>query len=259
VVVSVLYTKLIYTGPLMRVVIPLAKWSNASLLKLDGKPLSVLHADASLFAGRLGVDIETDFGVIALDNIPVRDIFDFNDFQGYRIQIPDCQDYDYENPSLRPWFSTDSGYSDIQWMDASIDLQDDRLLSVKIDLATSESEDARPRRLCGTLIANCSPLDSTQLLYSLGPIPVRFAECYLPILDLPGLPPDATVKHAISTFGPPDHSGGGITSKHGFIPEWIRYTLSSCYLRFQIEHDQITNFTIMRLSDPPCDLLERRG
>ncbi|WP_145384997.1 hypothetical protein [Stieleria neptunia] len=239
-----------------RRVITLANWNNESLLKLDGKSLSVLHADASLFAGRLGIDIDTDFGEIALDNIPVRDIFDFRDFRGYRVQIPNCEDYGYENPLLHPWFSTDSGYADIQRLDASLDLLDDRLLSVQIDLTTSECEDALPRSLCGTLIANCCPLDSTQLLHSLGPIPVRFAERYLPMLDLPGLPSDATQKHAIAAFGPPDHSGGGISSKQGTIPEWIRYALPNCYLRFQIVHDRITNFTIMRLSDPPCDLLK---
>jgi hypothetical protein len=226
------------------------------LLELDGNPLSVLQADASLFAGRLDVVIESDCDAIGLNNIPVREIHEFSGFRDYRIHIPDCHDYDYENPLLQPSFSIDSEKSDIKRLDASLDLRDDGLLSVTIDLATSESEESLPRNLYGTLLAYCSSLDSTQLLFSLCPMPIRFAECYLPILGLPALPPDATLKHVIAAFGPPDHSGGGNTSNYGFIPAWIRYTLPICYLRFQIERDQITIFNIMRLSDPPCDLAE---
>ncbi|QDV22901.1 hypothetical protein [Aureliella helgolandensis] len=225
------------------------------MLELDRKPLSVIQADASLFAGRLGIDIETDFGAIALDNIPVPDVSDFTALLDYRIRIPNCHEYNYEDPLLRPWFSTEMGYSDVNRLDTSLRLRDDRLLSVTIDLSTSETEGSLPQNLRGSLLANCSPVDSTQLLTFSGPIPIRFAESYLPILGLPSLPSNATLKHVTSAFGKPDHTGGSANSKHGSVPAWIRYTLPSCYLRFQIEGELISIFTIMSLSDPPCDLL----
>jgi hypothetical protein len=94
---------------------------------------------------------------------------------------------------------------------------------------------------------------------TLEPIPIRFASYYLPIIGLPPVPKDATLSDITRIFGPPTHQGGGLHPKIGMIPMWLRYTMSNCFVRFQLENERATDLTIMSLDDPPCDLVKKTG
>ena len=109
-----------------------------------------------------------------------------------------------------------------------------------MDLHAIESESDTKLSIHGQIRAEGHPIDAQRLLYSSsGPIPIRFADHYLPLLGLPKIPVGSTLADVTKILGQPNHRGGGFHAVFKIIPQWIRYTLSNCYLRLQLENDII--------------------
>jgi hypothetical protein len=130
------------------------------------------------------------------------------------------------------------------------------LLTLSLDLVTGsydirgERELDAPLTVKGKIIAECIPVDQLTVLHTSGPIPVRFAKHYLPLIGIPAIPTVTTREQIISQFGEPAAQGGGYQSKSVFVPEWVRYTLDHCYLRFAFAAGLVTDVTIMSRTGP---------
>jgi len=173
----------------------------------------------------------------------------------------DCTKEVYENSVFKPavYFRNDS-YAIISIEIALGSCCSNGIIEFTIDWRAIDYENNGTITVSGKICSACDPIDASQLLYGVSaPIPIRFAENYLPITGLPGIAERTTLSGVIKIFGQPTHQGGGLHTQYGRIPNWIRYTLTNCYLHLQITDDLVTQVTIMSLNDPPCDLRRTLG
>jgi len=230
------------------------------LVKVNGLELAVQDADCSLFVGRLNLDSATTGGDLAISNVPFTSAVRFDEISGKRYSCADCTKGVYENSIFKPavYFRNDS------FAIISIDIASgscsNGFIEFTIDVWGIDYENNGTISVSGKICAACYPIDAQQLLYGLsGPIPIRFAEYYLPIIGLPGIAEGTTLSGVIKIFGQPNHRGGGLHAQYGSISNWIRYTLTNCYLHLQFIDDLVTQVTIISLNDPPCDLRRTMG
>lgn len=228
----------------------------SGVLKVNGTEVTVQDADCSIFVGRLDIDTATTGGDLAIFNIPFPSAVTIGQIVGKTYSSGDCTREVYENSCFKPSVSFRNDYYTIHSIEiTSRDCSNGRI-QFELNLNAADTETGLDLSVVGEIIAECSSIDSWQLLSGgAGPIPIRFAEYYLPIIGLPRISEGATVSDITGLFGEPTHRGGGLHPKYGIIPIWIRYTLPNYYLRFQFENDKATQVTIMSLSDPPCDLV----
>jgi hypothetical protein len=91
-----------------------------------------------------------------------------------------------------------------------------------------------------------------QLILKLQPIPIRFAQHYLRLIDLPSIPVGATRAEVLALFGEPESTGGGIHPQFGFIPDWIRFAFPEFLFRCEFEADTIANIAFMPRTELPA-------
>lgn len=229
--------------------------NHFGILTVNGKELQVLEADCSLFVGRLSIDTTTSDGDLAISNIPFPLAFKIEDLSGMSFSSSDCTKDMYENSVFQTSVSFRNDYFAIRSINIDSLTCKNGVLKIAIRLRASGTESDAELSINGQIRAEEYPIDAQRLLYGcLEPIPIRFADHYLPLLGLPKLPVGSTLADVIKIFGQPNHQGGGVHAKFGQIPHWIRYTLPNCYLRLQLENEVITQITIMSLDTPPCDI-----
>lgn len=224
-------------------------------LKVNGTEFSVQYADCSLFVGRLDVDTVITGGDLAILNIPFPSAVRFDQLSGKTYSSVDCTKDVYENSISKPSVSFRNDYFAICSIEFTSIKYANGSLHLALELQATEAENALSLSVMGEIHAECYPIDSRRLLLGvLGPIPIRFAEYYLPMIGLPGISEGASLLDVTKILGQPNHRGGGLHPQYRMIPTWIRYTMPSCYLRFQFEDNIATQITIMSLTDPPCDV-----
>lgn len=227
-------------------------------LKVNGTEFSVEYAVCNLFVGRLTVDIATTGGDLAILDIPFPSAVRFDQLSGKTYSNIDCTKEVFENPIFKPAVRFRNDYFEIGSIEFTSISYSNGCLHLALELHASEDVNAVSLSVMGEIHADCCPIDSGRLLSGIvEPIPIRFAEHYLPMIGLPGISEGASLLEVTKIFGQPAHRGGGLHPQYGMIPTWIRYTLSSCYLRFQFQNDIATQITIMSLTDPPCDVLRK--
>ncbi len=232
--------------------------SSSGHLKLNDTDINVREAQCTIFVGRLDIDVTSTFGDVSFLNIPFPSATDLSDLSGQTFSRDDCTKHNYENSIFQPVVSFRTDYFAVRFIKfEALNCENGNLLCA-VDLRAVEPESEAELKIRGKIRAEFYPMDADQLLYRQEPIPIRFAAHYLPLLGLPKIPTGSTTTDVIELLGQPHHRGGG-PQQLGEIPKWIRYTLSTCYLRFQMENDTITQVTIMPLGNPPCDLMRPDG
>jgi hypothetical protein len=224
-------------------------------LKVNNTEFFVQDADCSIFVGRLDVDTATTGGDLAIRHIPFPSAVTFEQIAGKNYSCADCTRELFENSIFSPTLFFRNDYCTIRSIEFASKDYSNGNLQVELDLKAVNAETGQLLSVAGTILAECYPIDRFRLLYGhAGPIPIRFAGFYFPLIGLPIISDRASCSEITSVFGLPDHQGGGLQPDFGIIPKWIRYTLPDCYLHFQFENDLATQVTIMSLSDPPCDI-----
>ncbi len=224
-------------------------------LKVNDMTFAVQDADCSIFVGRVDVDTATTGGDLAIRNIPFPTAVTFEQIAGRKYSCVDCTKELFENSIFSPAVVFRNDYYIIRSIEFAIKDYSNGNLYVEFDLKAVITEPSQWMSVSGTILSECYPINRYRLLSGhAGPIPIRFAGFYLPLIGLPGISDGASCDEITSVFGLPDHQGGGLQTNFGIIPKWIRYTLPDCYLHFQFENDMATQVTIMSHSDPPCDI-----
>jgi hypothetical protein len=224
-------------------------------LKVNGTEFSVQYADCSLLVGRLNIETVISGGDLAILNIPFPSAVRFDQLSGKTYSSVDCRTEVFENSIFKPAVCFRHDYFEICSIDLTSIKYATEFLHLALELHAAEGKNAVSLSVMGEIHAECYPIDSRRLLSGiLGTIPIRFAEYYLPMIGLHGISEGASLLDVTTILGQPNHRGGGLHQQYGMIPTWIRYTLPSCYLRFQFEDNIATQITIMSLTDPPCDL-----
>lgn len=226
-------------------------------LVIDGREVQITQAVCRLFVGRLDVDFSSERISGGCVNIPVGDTVEFAALSNRTVSIADCPNADYENLLFKPAFAFKHEYYSVRSLKVdSIGFnQNDNVLCLAIHLTASDDESDTELLVEGTLKAECQQVDRLRLLLASCPIPVRFANHYLPLLGIPTIPADATRAQLISLFGAPNAEGGGPHPQFGDIPVWIRYTLPNCFLHFQFDSETARQITL----GPREEWLEQQG
>ncbi|EMI26405.1 hypothetical protein RESH_03048 [Rhodopirellula europaea SH398] len=225
--------------------------SNMGTLIVGGTEVQLVSADCTLFIGRLDVDFDCGNTDGALRNLPFGDAVEFTSLRKRTIEMSDFLSAEYENPIFKPSFRLDRNYYSVTSL--SVDAVDfcsktERLTLSARFAAMGENESKIAASIA--VSADCVPIDCTYMMMCQETIPIRFANRYLPLIGLPVLPDDATRSDIVTEYGTPNDQGGGPHTGFGTIPIWIRYTLPSCFLRFQLESDKITHVTVMPKDGP---------
>ncbi len=224
-------------------------------LNVNGTETTVHDAECDLFCGRLGVDASISCGDLGIYNIPFPSAVKFDQLSGESYSCADCTKEVYETtftPSVR-FRNTHCAIRSIKLDSLNYS---NGIINFAIDLYAVGTESDTLLSVNGEVRAECSPIHSLTLLSGVrGPMPIRFAEYYMPIIGLPGIKEGTSLSDLTKIFGQPHHCGGGLHPQYGRIPQWIRYTLQNCYLRFQFENEIVTEVFVMSIDDPPCDLL----
>ncbi len=229
-------------------------------LKVNETEFAVQDADCSIFVGRLDVDTATTGGDLAIRSIPFPSAVTFDQIVGKSYSSVDCTRELYENSIFKPAVIFRNDYYTIRSIDFASEDYSNGNLDFELDLNAVDTETGQLLSVSGMMHAECYPIDRWRLLSGhSGPIPIRFAEYYLPMIGLPMISDRASSSEITRVFGQPTHQGGGLHPDFGMIPKWIRYTLPNCYLHFQLEDNTATQVTIMSLSDPPCDIAATMG
>lgn len=225
-------------------------------LKVNGIELSVQYADCTLFVGRLDVETATTGGELNIRNIPFPSALAVSQLSGKTYSSVDCTKEVYENSVFKPTVFFRNDYFAIRSIEFTAKNYSNKTLQLALELQAGEAENGLSLSVIGEIYAECNPIDSRYLLAgNLGPIPIRFAEHYLPIIGLPKILEGASLLDITKMMGQPNHQGGGLHPMYGQIPQWVRYTLPNCYFHIQFEANIATQVAIMPLTDPPCDLM----
>lgn len=229
-------------------------------LKVNENEFAVQDADCSIFVGRLNVDTSTTGGDLAICNVPFPSAVTFDQIAGKNYSSANCINESYENSIFKPAVSFRNDYYTIRSIDFASKDYSNGYLDFELNLNAIDTETDLLLSVSGKIHAECYPIDSWRLLLGhSGPIPIRFADYYLPMIGLPRISDRATSSEIVRVLGQPTHRGGGLHPRFGIMPKWIRYTLPNCYLHFQFENEIATQVTIMSLSDPPCDIATTVG
>lgn len=244
----------------------------------DRENICVTGADCVLFIGCLDINFWSDETDGSCSNIPIGDVVEYTELANKMVSMDDCQNAHYDNPLFKPGFCVrDEHYSIKSFQIDSVSYDaSDRLLSLRVKFTALDAESAKEISVVGNLTAYCQGVDSRHLLMTARPIPIRFANHYLPLLGIPKMPAGASRSELISQFGPPHNEGGGSISPLANIserllrnqpeevlrawsqmkvPEWIRYNLPSCILRFGFESEIASDVHLM----PTADWVDQQG
>ena len=219
---------------------------------IDQREILVTDAFCFLFNGCLEIDFESPGADGSCGNIPFGDATEFSELAGQTISIADCFNATYDNRFFKPSFVFDHDYYSISSLRvyAIRYTRDSNVLSLTFEFEAKLDDSPRTISVRSQLSALCRPVERSEVISRLEPIPIRFAKTYLPLLGLPAISKDSTCADVISLFNEPDHQGGGNHPICGLIPKWIRYTFPSFYLHFQIECHVVTKVTIMSREGP---------
>ena len=214
-------------------------------LVIDGCGLEVTQADCILFVGRLNIDFLTSECDGSFLNLPVGDAVRFDELKDKSCSLTGCRDAVYDNCLFKPTMCIQQEHSPIDRFSIDATAKSKDRISFAIEGVVQQDPDARLVKFSGQITADYTDFNRFWLLSLPQPIPIRFAEYYLPLIEVHPLRAGATRNDLIEIMGPPDDHGGGNHPKFGMIPIWIRYTLPEFYLRFQIEANLVTFVTIM--------------
>ena len=225
-------------------------WASIPLggkITIDRQEILITEAFCFLFNGNLEIEFHSRNNEGECGNLPFGDAVDFSELSGQTKSIADCLNATYEDPLLKPSFTIDRDSYSISSLnvDTIHFMHDANLLSLRLGFEARHNESDALIHVQTQLVALCRQVEKSDLLSRFGPIPVRFAKTYLPLLGLPEIMEGATRETVVSLFGEPNHEGGGNHTILGITPKCVRYTFPSFYLHFQMESGVITQITIM--------------
>lgn len=215
-------------------------------LTIDGRGVSVTHATSELFVGCLDVHFESDNQGGSIDFIPFVHALDYPTLSKRTVSIADCPNAEYENSLLKPSFSIEQHHHSIQ----SLHVEDvlfnplENSLSLKVHLAARDEETRKEICVQGHLVTECQDINVVKLLLSSRPIWIHYANQYLPLLQIPTIPANATRPEVAAIFAFPYIEGGGALTPGPSIPAWVLYKLPNCFINISFDAGVVHHVTL---------------
>ena len=215
-----------------------------TLIHTNGELISASDALCEFYAGYLEIDV-FDANEFRIANLPFADCTVFEELHGKSLVFDDAKTLRLDNFLFKPVVSYERILYSIERLRLEPITAAGDVLSCKFELHGSGVECDTKIDLSAEIVANYSPTSELNVLLYLGPVPIRFAQQYLPLIGCPSLPINTRLSDVVEIYGTPNNTGGGQT-EFGLIPHWIRYTFPDFLLRFQHDCEAIENFTVMK-------------
>lgn len=224
---------------------------NAGTLSVNGELIPLEWAECTLFAGRVAVEFAGAQTNGSLSNLHFENAVTYAELSGRGVESRDCQASDAAYGLYNPLFCIEFDYpvycypvSKLKVDPIQFNAVNETLtLQAKLEAMNDEIQSRIQVELAAT--TQCTPIDASYVTHSHVGFPVRFANHYLPIIGMPCLPETATRIDVERLLGSPDDEGGGPHPLAGRIPDWIRYTLNDCFVRFELDCGEVTRINVM--------------